>query len=290
MQSVGFIGLGNMGAPMAWNIHKAGYRLAVYNRTAERAQPFDDAAIAVAATPAALAGEVDVVVVMVTDPAALHAVIAGTDGVVNGLKPGATVINMSTVSPDASVEVASVVEEHGGRFVDAPVSGTVKPAEQGTLVVLAGGAREDVEAVTPLLETMGRQVVYCGGIGDATRMKLVLNLLLGGMMELLAEALALGKGFGLDGAAILKAVAAGPLGAPLYAMKGEAMLAGRFAKQFPVELMFKDLNLVLQAAGQLAVPLPVTAVSRESFNAARALGYGDEDMAAVIQVFDKLHG
>ncbi|MEJ2343929.1 MAG: NAD(P)-dependent oxidoreductase [Gammaproteobacteria bacterium] len=290
MQSIGFIGLGNMGAPMAWNIHKAGYRLSVYNRTPARAQPFRDAGMEVAATPAALAADADVVVIMVTDPAALHGVIAGTDGVVDGLKAGTTVINMSTVSPDASLEAAGIVQEHGGRFVDAPVSGTVKPAEEGTLVVLAGGAREDLEAVAPLLETMGRQVVYCGGIGDATRMKLVLNLLLGGMMELLAEALALGKGFGLDGAAILNAVAAGPLGAPLYAMKGEAMLAGRFASQFPVELMFKDMNLVLQAAGQLAVPLPATAAVRESFNAARALGYGDEDMAAVIQVFNKLSG
>lgn len=290
MQSIGFIGLGNMGAPMAWNIHKAGYRLSVYNRTAARAQPFRGAGVAAAATPAALAADADVVVVMVTDPAALHGVIAGKDGVVDGLKSGATVINMSTVSPDASLEAARIVAEHGGRFVDAPVSGTVKPAEEGTLVVLAGGAREDVEAVTPLLETMGKDVVYCGDVGSATRMKLVLNLLLGGMMELLAEALALGRGFGLDGAAILKSVAAGPLGAPLYAMKGEAMLAGRFAKQFPVELMFKDLDLVLQAAGKLAVPLPATAAVRERFNAARALGHGDEDMAAVIQVFNKLSG
>lgn len=283
MQAVGFIGLGSMGAPMAWNLHKAGMALAVYNRSDARSQPFAEAGVEVCSTPAALAARSDVIVIMVSDPAALHAVIDGPDGVLAGLRPSATVINMSTVSPDATAAVAAAVAAKGGRFVDAPVSGTVKPAQDGTLVILAAGEREHVDAVTPLFQAMGKGVVYCGAVGQATHLKLVINLILAGMMELLGEGLTLAQGFGLQPERLLEALGAGPLAAPIFQMKGQAMLAGEFAKQFPVDLMFKDLNLVLQAAGDVQVALPATAAVREVFGAARALGHGDHDMAAVIQ-------
>jgi len=198
------------------------------------------------------------------------------------------VINMSTVSPDATLAAAERVRAAGGRFVDAPVSGTVKPAQDGTLVVLAGGEDADLDAAEPLLQTMGKAVVRCGAIGQATRMKLVLNLMLGGMMQCLAEGLSLADSQGIDGKAVLQALAGGPMGAGLYQMKGDMMLDGQFAKQFPVDLMFKDLNLVLDTAGQAQLPLPMTAAVRESFNAARGLGYGDEDMAAVVKVLREL--
>ena len=288
MRKVGFIGLGAMGSAMAWNVRKAGFTLGVYNRSPGPAEPFRAQGVTIYASPEDLARASDAIVIMVTDPAALHEVIAGTHGIGAGLRPGSIVINMSTVSPPATLEAARHVGVCGGRFVDAPVSGTVKPAQEGTLVVLAGGDRADVEAAEPLLKTMGKAVVRCGAVGQATRMKLVLNLVLAGMMQSLAEGLSLADSQGLDGAMVLKALAGGPMGAALFQMKGEMMLGTEFAKQFPVDLMFKDLNLVLDAAGQAHQPLPMTAVVRETFSAARGLGLGDQDMAAVIQVLRRL--
>lgn len=290
MQRVGFIGLGAMGAPMAWNLHKAGYPLGVYNRSPARTKPFAEAGITVHETPRALAAASEVVITMVSDPGALRRVLFDGEGLLNGLVPGAYVINMSTVDHAATLQAAKSVAGHGGRFVDAPVSGTVKPAEEGTLTILAGAAEEDLQAVEPLLRCMAREIVHCGGVGQGTRMKLVVNLMLGGMMALLAEGLTLAGAFELKAEDLLAAVAKGPMNAPLYQAKGRMMAAGRFQRQFPVELMFKDLNLLLAEAGAAGVPLPTTAAVRELFSAARALGHGGQDMAAVVRVLQRLSG
>ena len=287
-QRVGFVGLGAMGAPMAWNIHGGGFELGVFNRSPERARPFRDQGITAFSSPALLAAESDVIVVMVTDDAALQTVLSSDAGILAGAGRGKTVINMSTVSPDTTRWAAEEVFAVGARFVDAPVSGTVKPAEEGTLAVLAGGAAEDVEAVRPVLEAMGRAVVHCGDIPQGTHMKLVVNLMLGNLMQTLAEGLTLGRALDLNPETILGAVDGGPLGAPLFQIKGKALLSGDPPRQFPVDLLFKDLNLVQDTAGKVRVPLPQTAATRENVSAARALGLGDEDMAAVIRVLERL--
>lgn len=288
MKNVGFIGLGAMGAGMAQNVAKAGYRLNVYNRTYARCKPFADQGIEVHTSPENLVKANDAVIIMVTDPQALHAILTSDDGILAGLhgKPaGKTlVINMSTVSPEATLQAAELVSAAGGRFVDAPVSGTVKPAQDGTLIVLAAGDDNDLELAIPILNSMGKAVIRCGECGQATRMKLVLNLILAGMMQSLAEGLSLAISQGIDGKAVLDALSGGPLGAGLYQLKGDMMLGNEFQKQFPIDLMFKDLNLVLDTAGQAHLPLPMTAAIRETFSAARGMGYGDEDMAAVVKV------
>ncbi|MEJ2360439.1 MAG: NAD(P)-dependent oxidoreductase [Gammaproteobacteria bacterium] len=292
MKNVGFIGLGAMGAGMARNVSKGGFTLSVFNRTQSRSKAFAEQGVRVYDSPANLVNDNDAVIIMVTDPDALDAVLAGEHGVLAGLQnkqAGTTlVINMSTVSPAATLRAAEQVTAAGGRFVDAPVSGTVKPAEDGTLIILAAGEDGDLDQATPLLNTMGKAVVRCGACGQATRMKLVLNLILAGMMQSLAEGLSLAASQNIDGDAVLAALSGGPLGAGLYQMKGGMMLSDNFTKQFPVDLMFKDLNLVLNAAGQANLPLPMTAAIRETFSAARGLGYGDEDMAAVIKVIRHL--
>lgn len=284
MERIGFIGLGAMGTPMAWNIHRGGYELAVWNRTASRASPFRDRGVEVADSPEALARHSDVVVVMVTGPRELLAVLEGESGALEGLGEGMTLINMSTVSREATERAAELVRATGARFVDAPVSGTVKPAENAQLVILAGGKDEDIDAVEPLLLTMGRQVVRCGRIGQGTHMKLVINLMLGGMMSLLAEGMAMGEAFGLNAERILEALDNGALAAPMFQAKGAAIRQGHYDKQFPVDLVFKDLNLVLEAAGRAEQPLHATAAVRELFSAAKAAGLGDEDLAAVYKV------
>ena len=288
MKNIGFIGLGAMGSAMARNIHKGGYPLGVYNRNPVRSQPFMEEGHTVYSSPADAAFLNEAVIIMVTDPAALAEVVEGSEGILAGLQKKAAdstlIINMSTVSPEATLEAASKIRAAGGRFVDAPVSGTVKPAQDGTLIILAAGDEADIDAAEPVLNTMGKAVVRCGETGQATRMKLVLNLMLAGMMQCLAEGLSLAESQNLEGPAVLAALAGGPLGAGLYQMKGNMMLGDDFSKQFPVDLMFKDLNLVLESAGHVQLPLPMTAAVRESFSAARGLGYGNEDMAAVIKV------
>lgn len=287
MERIGFIGLGAMGAPMAWNIHRDGYELCVWNRSPSRATAFREKGVEVAQSAADLARHCDVVVIMVTGPGDLLEVISGEDGVLGGLSKGMTVINMSTVSREATVEAARLVRGTGSRFVDAPVSGTVKPAEKAQLVILAGGENGDIDAVEPLLLTMGKQVVRCGDVGQGTRMKLIINLMLGGAMALLAEGLAAGEAFGLEAERVLEALDNGALAAPLFRVKGEVIHGGDYTKQFPVDLVFKDLNLVLEAAGREGQALHATAAVRELFAAARGAGLGDEDLAAVYKTIRK---
>lgn len=187
-------------------------------------------------------------------------------------------------SPEATAMAAEAVSSKGADFIDAPVSGSVKPAEDAALTVLAGGDSTALSRVMPVLKTMAKEVIECGDVGQGTRMKLVLNLMLGNMMQSLAEALTLGCGFGLEVDAILRSLGSGPMAAPMYQLKGKAIEAGNFSSQFPVHLMFKDLNLVLESAGKNHTPLPQTAATRKCFNTAMARGLGSSDMAAVVKV------
>jgi 3-hydroxyisobutyrate dehydrogenase-like beta-hydroxyacid dehydrogenase len=288
VDSIGFIGLGAMGSAMARNIHNSGYSLGVYNRTRSATEAFRELGASVCDSPKQTAGRSDITIIMVTGPDALDAVINGPDGVAAGLTAGKTVINMSTVSPEATEAAAAAVTAKGADFVDAPVSGSVKPAEDAALTVLAGGSSTVLSRVMPVLKSMAKEIIECGAVGQGTRMKLVLNLMLGNMMQSLAEAVTLGRGFGLDIDAILRSLGSGPMAAPMYQLKGKAIEAGNFASQFPVHLMFKDLNLVLDAAGNSHTPLPQTAATRECFNTAMARGLGSNDMAAVVKVLELL--
>jgi len=294
MEKIGFIGLGAMGAAMAHNIARAGYQLGVYNRSTVRSQVFQDQGFPVYTSPAETAQACEAVVIMVRDPAALSEILHSDNGLLQGLRDNAPgnklIINMSTVSPAATLSTAAAVRDAGARFIDAPVSGTVKPAEDGNLLILAAGENGDIDSAEPLLKTMGKSVLRCGAVGQATRLKLVLNLILAGMMQSLAEGLQLANSQDIAGSTVLQALQGGPLGAGLYSMKGPMMIEGNFKKQFPVDLMFKDLNLVLETAGEARQPLPMTASIRETFSSARNLGYGDEDVAALIKVLQRGSG
>jgi 3-hydroxyisobutyrate dehydrogenase/2-hydroxy-3-oxopropionate reductase len=289
MDRIGFVGLGAMGAPMAWNVHDAGYDLGVFNRSSGPVEPFAEAGIDTYESPAAVAAESDAVVLMVTGPEALHAVTVGEEGVATGLAPGTAVVNASTVSTEATADAAAGVEEAGGDFVDAPVLGTVAPAEAGELLVLAGADDDVYRRVEPLLEVFG-EVKHVGGVGDGTSAKLTSNLLLGVMMEGFSEALAFAESQGLDLDVVLDFVQDGALGAPLFDYKGPVVAERDFSPQFPVDLLFKDLNLVLEEAGATATPLPATAASREAASATRALGYGEEDMMALVKHLEDVTG
>lgn len=289
MQRIGFAGLGAMGTPMAWNVHGAGYDLGVYNRTADKMTPFADADVDTYDTPAELAADVDALVTMVTGPDAIRSVTLGEDGIVEGLQDGTVVVDTSTVSPEATAAVATGVRDAGGRFVDAPVLGTVGPAEEGELLVLAGADEDVLADVRPLLDVFG-DVRHVGDVGDGTSMKLTTNLLLGVMMEGFSEALTFAEGQDLPLEEVLEVIQNGVLGAPLFDYKGPVVREQDFTPQFPVNLLCKDLNLVLDTAGENAMPLPATAATREATNATRALGHGDEDMMALIKHLETVMG
>ncbi len=288
-QRIGWIGLGAMGAPMAHRLAERDRLDAVFNRSPERTAPFKVLGAAAYDAPRRLATASDVVFVMVTDDAALEAVLFERDGVVGGLRPGATVVNMSTVSVAATLEAADAIGAAGGRFVDAPVSGTVGPAQQGTLLVLASGEDGALDDVASLLETFG-PVLRLGEVGAGTRAKLFTNQLLGAMMESFAEALVFGRSQGLSLDTMLEIVGGGALATPMFQVKG-AMIGRRdFAKQFPVDLLLKDLDLAQAEAHEAGVYLPALAAVREAVAGARGRGYGDQDMAAVVRLLEDING
>ncbi len=282
-RSVGFVGLGAMGAPMAWNLDDAGFDLTVYNRTTERERPFAEAGVSVADSPKHLTERVDVVCLIVTDGTAVGEVLERDFGILAGLDETTTVVQMSTIGRDETLAAAEAVREHGGRFLDCPVSGTVGPAREGTLVGLAGGDGDVIDDVEPVLSAMCDPVVRCGGVGQGTSMKLFVNLLLGTAMGALAEALTFGANQALEIEDMLEVVENGALDSPLFSAKGQQIRTDDYDSRFPVDYQFKDLDLALDAAGDARVPMQLTAAARELFSGARAAGLGDRDMAAVVE-------
>lgn len=285
MEAIGFIGLGQLGAPMAWNVAES-FDLTVYNRSPRPAKPFEEDGIPVATTPRDVAAQSEAVIIVVRDGDAVLDVLRGDQGVLAGLAGEAVVVQMSTISPEATERARDLVEGAGGRYVDAPVLGTVPAAEAGTLTVLASGPEATVDAVEPILETIGEPIIHAGVVGQGTKLKLSLNLALGGMMEAYAEALALAEAHDIDVETTIEAFESGGLSSPLFGAKSAKIADGDFEPQFKLDLLEKDLSLALDAGGDVPMPLPVAGAAREAVEAARGLGHGEEDMAAVIRYLE----
>jgi 3-hydroxyisobutyrate dehydrogenase-like beta-hydroxyacid dehydrogenase len=285
---VGFLGLGIMGQAMAANILKAGYPLTVFNRTAARAEALARQGAAVAPTPKALAQAAEVIIAMVTGPEALYNLLWGAEGAAEALGPGKVFINMSSVSPSFTKEMAVQVAAAGAAFLDAPVSGTKKPAEEGALVILAGGKPEKIQELTPLLLTMGKKVIYCGRVGQGSMMKMFINLLLGVMMEGFAEALNFGARGGLDFDAMLETVASGAMNSPMFQVKAANLKAGHYPAAFPLKHLAKDCKFVVDTAFELGAPVPVGQTLLHLYRSGWAQGWGDEDISAIARVLEDL--
>ncbi|SBW12486.1 6-phosphogluconate dehydrogenase [uncultured Alphaproteobacteria bacterium] len=275
---IGWIGLGHMGAPMAANLAKAGVPLTVYNRTP---RDLPGIKVPVAASAAEAARGADIVVTMVSDDAAEEAVLFGPGGVAEALAPGQVVVNMGTVSPKLAVSVAERLAKRGVAALDAPVSGSVKPATDATLVILVGGAAEALETARPMFELLGKRTVHFGGPGQGARAKLAINLMLGVVMQGLAEAVTFGEASGLDTAALLDAIGESALASPLVAIKLAAIREGNFAAAFPLKHMAKDLRLASDAAA--GAPIPAAEVVRGSYELAVNDGLGDKDVIAILE-------
>jgi 3-hydroxyisobutyrate dehydrogenase-like beta-hydroxyacid dehydrogenase len=280
-EKIGFIGTGIMGRPMAENLVRAGVSLTVYNRTMEKAAPLADAGARVAETPKAAAAGADTAILMLTGPEAVDAVLEGSDGVMAADPPAATVVNMSTVPPAYARRLAGRLEKRGGSFVDAPVLGTKKPAEDGALVILAGGESEAVDRLEPLFSVLGKKTVFCGGAGMGSAMKMTANFLLAVMMAGFGEALTFGERNGLSAEAVMEVVQAGPLASGLFEMKGAAILKGEYPPQFPYRHMVKDLRFVLKTADEVGACALSGAAAFELFRLGLGRGLGELDFSAV---------
>ncbi|MGD9547576.1 MAG: NAD(P)-dependent oxidoreductase [Candidatus Krumholzibacteriia bacterium] len=281
MAELGFLGLGIMGTPMAHNLLKAGHRLQVWNRSPEKAASLEAAGAVACSSPAEVCAAADITFVMLADPAAVRAVHQGPGGTCTGLGGGKGLVDMSTIDPKTSREMAAAVRATGARYLEAPVSGSKKPAEDGTLVILAAGDRDLYDEAGAYLDLMGKLRVHLGEVGQGARMKLVVNMIMGGMMTAFGEGLALSGRCGLDPAVLLEVLAAGALANPMFAGKGPAVTADRFAPAFPLKHMQKDLRLALALGDELGLGLPTAAAANAAFIRARDAGMADLDFSAV---------
>lgn len=283
--NIGFVGLGIMGSAMATNLLKAGFRVTVWNRSADKYAPLVDLGATVAGSPRAVAASSDVVIAMMANPTAVLAVRDGEEGIVAGLLPGSGYLDMSTVDVKTSQESARLAHEKGALFLEAPVAGSRKPAEDATLTIMAAGDRELYDNTLPALEKMGKKILFLGDTGQAARMKLANNLVMGGVLTALCEGLALASGCGLDTAQLLDVLDSGAVSNPMFRLKGPQIVVNEsFPTAFPLKHMQKDLRLALQLAEEVEQPLFVTATINELYKKALAEGLGDADFAAVGRV------
>lgn len=282
---IGLIGLGNMGLPMAGRLAAAGFPLSVWNRTPGRAEPALAAGATVAASPRELAAACDVVITMLADGAAVRAVLSGPDGVLATARPGTIVIDMSTIGPVLAREIAAEATAHDVVFLDAPVSGSVTLAEQGTLTAMIGGPPDAVERARPVLATLTKAQFHLGPAGAGAAMKLAVNILIAATNQAIAEALTLAESAGLGRADAYGVLAASAVASPFVSYKREAFLHPDSAPvAFTAALMRKDLDLALSVAAPAGLPLPVASAARDFLDTACAAGYGDADFACVAQL------
>lgn len=281
MQKFGFIGLGIMGSAMAKNLLKAGFAVTVWNRSPEKVAELVALGAEGAATPREVAAACPVTFAMLADPAAAEEVCFGKNGVLEGIGDGRGYVDMSTVDPGTSQRIAFAVAARGGRFLEAPVSGSKKPAEDGTLIILAAGDRSLYDEALPGFEQMGKKCLFLGDAGKGAEMKLVVNMVMGGMMAVFCEGLAVGAKAGLSLDDILDVVGAGAIANPMFALKGGLIREGNFPPAFPLKHMQKDLRLAVELGDRTGQPLFVAAAANELFKRARAAGLGDEDFAAL---------
>lgn len=290
MEKIGFLGLGIMGRGMAMTLAKAGYPLTVWNRTPEKAKEFAALGVEVADSPEQAAEGNDVVIMMLADPTAVREVAYGPNGVLEGLRDGAVLIDCSTVDPATSQNLASAAGQKGARFLDSPVAGSRKAAEDGQLILMVGGDENTLGKVRAVLETLSKTIIHAGGTGMGTYLKLCFNLIVGHMSAALAEALVAGAKAGLDPAVILEAVNSSVLANKFYEWKGNCILDRDFTTNFSVRLMHKDLNLMMSAAYGLNIPLPVTASVKELFGIAKSCCDPEADFCSVVRALETVTG
>ncbi len=286
---VGFIGLGNMGRPIAHNVRKAGFPLIVWNRTAGKAKGLLDQGATWAENPREVAEAADVLLTVLADGAAVREVLLGGEGVA-AAEGRPLVVEMSTIAPTESADVAEALRERGFVMLDAPISGSTKAAEDGAVTLLVGGDPEGLEKARPVLEAVAQNIYHMGPNGQGCYMKLVNNVILAAVLAGFAEAYVLGRRAGLDGERMLEVILHGSAACPLLQYKGKAIAERNFDPTFHLRMMRKDLTLAMATADGVKAPMPLTSVLNELHQAGVARGLGDQDFSSIVQVFESLAG
>lgn len=287
---VGFIGLGIMGAPMAGHVLQGGHPLTVCNRT--RAKTVDLAArgAVVAGTPAEVAARSEIIITMVSDTPDVEQVVAGPRGIVEGIRPGSVVVDMSTIAPRMERRLDEMLRARGCALLDAPVSGGDVGARNATLAIMAGGERQAFERVRPVFELMGRSITHCGPSGSGQIAKLCNQILISLTLLGASEALVFARKNGLDPEVMIQAVSGGAAQSWQLTNLGPRIIKRDFAPGFMVDLVQKDLRLVLEASVPAGVSLPATALVHQLFGAAQAHGEGREGTQSLAKVLERLSG
>ncbi|MGB7785803.1 MAG: NAD(P)-dependent oxidoreductase [Salinimicrobium sp.] len=275
---LGWIGLGKMGKPMSESLIKAGQQVTVYNRTKSKEKPLKEDGAATAGSPKELVEQTEVVFLMISDDKAVDDVFHGNDGILSTDVNNKIIVNKSTVSPEISRKMANALEEKGGRYLDAPVSGSVKQANEASLVVIAGGKKDIFEKVKPLLETIGKKAILVGDTGAGNLTKLAVNTFLGVVTQGLAEVINFSRSKDIKTEDLMEILNNGALGSPFVKIKGDAAMAEDYNAAFTLSHLTKDLRLAQEAG----LDAPLGNAAYKTFSKAEA-ELGEEDVIAIIK-------
>jgi 2-hydroxy-3-oxopropionate reductase len=290
MTTVGFIGLGVMGMPMAKNLLAAGYPVVGYNRSPGKLRAFAEVGGAAAANVAEVAGRSDLVITNLPDTPDVESVLLGENGVLEGLAPGGVVVDVSTIRPDAARRIAEVAAERGIGALDAPVSGGEQGAVAGTLSIMVGGNPETFASALPVLQAMGKTIVHVGPPGSGQTVKAANQLIVAAHLGVLAEALTLLEALDVDTEAAVRVLGGGLAGSRVLDLKAEQMRTSRFEPGFRVALHHKDLGIALTTAREAGVVTPLSALAAQEIAGLLAQGDGDLDHSAVVRIIRQLSG
>lgn len=290
MQRIGFIGLGLMGAPMARNLMRAGYKLTVHNRSRAIVDELATEGATPATSPRAVAEASEVVITCLPDSPDVEQVALGPEGIIEGAQPGLIYIDMSTISPPVTRRIAARLAEMGVTMLDAPVSGGDIGAQQGTLSIMVGGPKETFDACLPILQAMGKQITYVGESGAGQTAKACNQIVVAATMAAMGEALVLAAKSGVDPARVVEAIRGGAARCWALEVRAPQILRRDLQAGFKAYMQYKDLNIVLDAGRVEQVSLPVTATVRELYTAMLAAGRGELDNSAVVTVLEDLAG
>lgn len=277
----GFLGLGIMGTAMARRLVQSGRKVTVWNRTEEKCDELVAEGAYKAATPAQVVQQCDITFAMLSTPEVALEVATGENGVVQAMEPGKGYVDMSTVDARTAQSIASSIHSKGGSFLEAPVSGSKKPAIDGTLLVLAAGDKELYEKCKGLFDVFSKWHAHLGDVGAGAKMKLVVNMIMGSMMAAFSEGMCLAEEAGLSQQLLSEILSMGACGNPMFALKTQNVVQKDFPPAFPLKHQQKDMRLAVALGDELGVPMPVSAAANESFKRARQMGLGDNDMSAV---------
>jgi len=291
MAKLGFLGLGLMGYPMARNLLKGGHEVSVWSNTGSKAEQLAaEAGAKPCATPAEVAKNSDFVFLCVGNTEMAQTVILGANGIKDGGKPGIVVVDASTVSPSASVKIGEKLAEAGIDFLGAPCTGSTPGAINGTLTFMIGGKEEVFEKTKPFFELMGKKLYYCGGPGTGLHAKLTQNLVLANILQAFNEGIVLSTKAGIAPPMMLDILSNSAAKSGLIEYKAPFIFRRDFTTNFSVKWMHKDIGLMLDSAAELEIPLPLTSLTRQMFQAAIATGHGEEDICSTIKVLEGMTG